>query len=139
MADSIVFFALAGVLFFAVAVLWFIFRFHHAPQLNVDKYRKKWLEIERNLSRDDIRSCQMAVIEADRLLDSALKERGFSGETMGERMKSAKDIWSNQNSVWQAHKLRNKIVHESDVQAGYSVFRQALASFKRALKDVGAI
>ena len=76
---------------------------------------------------------------ADKLLDHALKERGAKGETMGERMKTLQTTWSNANAVWGAHKLRNQVAHEPDVQLSYDLARRALASFKQALKDVGAI
>lgn len=108
-------------------------------QLDVDKYRLKWLAIEKGLDRSQPASSHLAVLNADKLLDQALRERGVRGETMGERMKTAKDTWSNANAVWTAHKLRNQIAHESDVQVGYDEARRALAGFKQALKDIGAI
>lgn len=106
-------------------------------QLDVDKYRSRWLQIEQKLSQDDAASHQMCVLNADKLLDQALKEKGVSGETMGERMKATK--WSNANAVWAAHKLRNQIAHETDVKIDYGTARRALAGFKQGLKDVGAI
>ena len=108
-------------------------------QLDVDRYRTSWMTIEQQLSKDEESSCHLVVLNADKLLDQALKQRGFKGETMGERMKSARDTWSDANGVWTAHKLRNRIAHETDVVVGYTNARRALASYKRALKDVGAI
>jgi hypothetical protein len=108
-------------------------------RLDVDKYRSKWLAIENQLKRDEVSSFHLSVLNADKLLDQALRERGVKGETMGERMKTVKDTWTNANAVWTAHKLRNQIAHESDVQVSYDDARRALASFKQALKDVGAI
>ena len=108
-------------------------------QLDVDKYRMKWLAIENQLSRDNQSSCTLAVLNADKLLDQALRERGIRGQTMGERMKTAKETWSNANAVWDAHKLRNQIAHESDHQVTYDDARRAIAGFKQALKDIGAI
>ncbi|HSW91178.1 MAG TPA: hypothetical protein VLG09_00850 [Candidatus Saccharimonadales bacterium] len=108
-------------------------------KLDVDKYRSKWLAIENQLKRDEVSSFHLSVLNADKLLDQALRERGVKGETMGERMKAVKDTWTNANAVWTAHKLRNQIAHESDVQVSYDDARRALASFKQALKDVGAI
>lgn len=107
--------------------------------LDVERYRSKWLQIESSLKRDEPSSYHLAVLNADKLLDQALKERRIKGETMGERMKTAKASWSNANAVWTAHKLRNQIAHESDVQVGYDDARRALAGFKQALKDIGAI
>lgn len=138
--NSSVFFLLAGVLIIAGLLLAFISFMRRGPtQLDMDKYRKKWLEIERELRKGDVRSYQMTVLEADKLLDSALKESGAAGETMGERLKAKQATWTNANSVWNAHKLRNQIVHETDLKLGYDDARRALAGFKRALKDVGAI
>lgn len=108
-------------------------------QLDVDKYRSRWLAIENQLKRDEESSYHLCILNADKLLDQALRERGVKGETMGERMKTARDTWSNANAVWTAHKLRNQVAHEPDVRISYDDTRRALAAFKQALKDVGAI
>ena len=127
--------ALVGVLLIVVIML----TRKSTPNLDVNKYRLKWLAIEKQLVSSDLSSCQLAVMNADKLLDQALKERGTKGETMGERMKTAKDSWSNANATWASHKLRNKIAHESDFHVTYNDARRALAGFKQALKDMGAI
>ena len=106
--------------------------------LNVEHYRIKWLDIERRLRSDEPSSFQLCVLDADKLLDKALRERGFRGQTMGERLKDATSSLSNTHSVWSAHKLRNQIAHE-DVHLTYDQSRTALSGFKQALKDLGAI
>lgn len=108
-------------------------------QLNKEKYRTKWLTIERSLSRNKPETYQLSVLNADKLLDQAMKEAGYKGTTMGERLKAASPNLTNKNAVWSAHKLRNQIAHESDVNVSFDAARRALASFKQALKDVGAI
>lgn len=107
--------------------------------LDVEKYRSRWLQIESSLKRDEQLSYHMAILNADKLLDQALRDRAIKGETMGERMKTARNTWSNANAVWTAHKLRNQIAHETDVRIGYDDTRRALASFKQALRDIGAV
>jgi hypothetical protein len=107
--------------------------------LDVNKYRSQWLKIERQLLRDQESSYHLAILNADKLLDQALRQRGFKGQTMGERMKSAKDTWTNTNTIWTAHKIRNEIAHEADVTVRYEDARRALAAYKQGLKDVGAI
>jgi transposase len=97
------------------------------------------MTIEQQLKRDEVMTYSMCVLNADTLLDHALKDRGIAGATMGERMKQMQKKWSNANNVWSAHKLRNRIAHEPDVKLDYDNARRALASFKQALKDVGAI
>lgn len=107
--------------------------------LDVNKYRQKWLTIEQQLKKDEPTSHVLCILNADKLLDQALRERGIKGETMGARMKTLQANWSNANAVWGAHKLRNQIAHETDVQVDYETARRALGCFKQALKDVGAI
>lgn len=107
--------------------------------LDVDRYRTSWLAIERQLVKGEEPSYHLALLNADKLLDQALRQRGFKGDTMGERMKTARQIWSNANAVWTAHKLRNRIAHEPDVKVSYDDARRSLSAFKQALKDIGAI
>lgn len=136
-----------SVLFFVSAVLVFggllfivISLTKNSPKaLNQDKYRCKWLAIENRLKRDDENTYALCILEADKLLDQALRERGLSGKTMGERMKQFQGKWSNGNGVWAAHKVRNKIAHETDVRLEYTRVRQVLIAYKQGLKDVGAI
>ena len=136
-----------GVIFFFAAILIFagiLFAVvtltkRGNSSLDVEKYRTRWMTIEQQLRRDELSSYQMSVLNADTLLDHALKDKGIAGATMGERMKSAQQKWSNANNVWTAHKLRNQIAHEPDVRLDYDGARRALAAFKQALKDLGAI
>ena len=81
----------------------------------------------------------MAILKADKLLDQVLRDTGSKGQTMGERMKSRQNAWSNANAVWAAHKIRNQIAHDENVQLSETTVRRALASFKQALKDLGAM
>ncbi len=137
--DQTVMFFLAGVLIVG-GLLFTLLTMRRGPKvLDVDKYRTRWMSIEQQLKRDEISTYHLAIINADKLLDQALQERGFSGNTMAERLKTAKTSLSNVNAVWQAHKIRNQIAHEADAHVSYDDARRSLVSFKQALKDVGAI
>jgi hypothetical protein len=107
--------------------------------LDMERFRTSWLQIEQQLVRGEESSYHLAILNADKLLDQALRQRGMKGATMGERMKFARDAWSNANAVWTAHKVRNRIAHEPNVRVNYDDARRALAAYKQALKDVGAI
>jgi hypothetical protein len=138
--DQTVIFFLAAVILVGALILTLICSNKKGRKyLNVEYYRAKCLEIEHQLKRDEFSSYHLSIINADKLLDKALTDRGFSGKTMGERMKNASKTFSDQNGIWSAHKLRNKIAHESDVYVTYDQARSALANFRKALKDVGAI
>lgn len=107
--------------------------------LDVDKYQARWLTIEQQFKQGEVGSYHLAVLGADKLLDQALREKGFKGVVMADRMKNAAQLFSNRNDIWTAHKLRNQVAHDTDVVVTYAHARQALNSFKCALKDIGAI
>ncbi|HCH34843.1 MAG: hypothetical protein UY35_C0005G0118 [Candidatus Saccharibacteria bacterium GW2011_GWC2_48_9] len=129
----------AAILIVAGIVLVIIVYTKGGSSLNQEKYRTKWLQIEHSLKKDQPASYHLSVLNADKLLDYAMKEAGYKGKTMGERLKAASPRLTNRNATWSAHKLRNQIAHEQDVSVSYDTTRRALASFKQALKDVGAI
>lgn len=106
---------------------------------NVEAYQTRWLQVENGLVKDDPRSYSMAVIEGDKLLDKALNEMNLPGKTMGERLKRVTNKFEKPNAVWSAHKLRNQIAHEHGFEVDYGQAHRALAAFKQALKDLGAI
>jgi hypothetical protein len=106
---------------------------------NVEAYQSRFLAIENKLKQDNPATFVTTIIEGDKLLDKAMVEMGISGKTMGDRLKKAGGRFTNLNAVWRAHKLRNAIAHESDVEISYKQAFNALAVYKQALKDLGAI
>lgn len=105
--------------------------------LRKEYYQKKWSEIK-TLERTSAAAARLAVIEADKLLDHALKHRGVKGQTMGDRLKNARNLLGDANAVWSAHKLRNTIAHE-DTHPSHAEVRRALSGFEACLKRLGAL
>lgn len=136
---AILFLLVAVLLLAVVGVVYLVFSSKGNAKLNVARYQTKWLEIENSVSRANEASWQVAIFNADKLLDQALRESRYNGKTMGERMKSAQKVWSNANYVWGAHKVRNRLAHETDVKLSYDITLRSLSAFKQALKDLGAI
>ncbi len=122
----------AVVLFGAMAVVK-----RKTSHIKRDYFVKRWGDLQNLLSSAE--GMKLAVIEADKLLDEALKQLRFKGGTMGERMVSAQKSFKKADSVWMAHKLRNKIVHETDFAPKKHHIQQALLSFRQALRDLGAL
>ena len=106
---------------------------------NKEAYQARFLGIENKLNKENPATFMTTIIEADKLLDKAMMEMGIPGKTMGDRLKKSGDRFSNLNSVWRAHKLRNAIAHESGFEITYKQASNALAIYKQALKDLGAI
>lgn len=106
-------------------------------KLDQAKFKTRWDAVQSMLP--DNKMWPLAVIDADKLLDEALKARKFKGKTMGERLVSAqRDITSN-DGVWFAHKLRNRLVHDQGVKLRKTDVKDALLGIRGALKDIGAL
>ena len=104
------------------------------------EYQTDFLAIENDLDRNNKLSFNLCVVEADKLLDKALRELNIPGNTMGERLKRLnRDRLPHLNDVWAAHKLRNQIAHEPRFSVEYNQARRALTVYRLALKDLGAI
>lgn len=106
------------------------------PGLDRTYYLDIWQKI--HIKSQAQETWELAIIDADKLLDHALKKKGYAGTTMAERMVSAKNAFSKRQLVWEAHKFRNQIVHE-ETKVSEKKMHAALHGFKTALKDVGAL
>ncbi len=112
---------------------------HKNYNFDKDNYQTDWLRIENGLKKDNKATYNNSIIEADKLLDKALNEMGVPGKTMGERLKKSGNHFSQLNAVWHAHKIRNQIAHEHGFSVEYIQTKHALATYKQALRDLGAI
>lgn len=129
---------LAAIIFIGLALLAFMSRQSKPSRLNKAEYQRRWQEIEQ-LINQGTSAQKLAIIEADKLTDKALQDNGYPGDTMGERLKDARHALKNNDAIWNAHKLRNRLAHEHDVSINKIVLTRALNSFKSALKDLGAL
>lgn len=100
-------------------------------------FEKRWGELQMLCGSQN--TWPLAIINADKLLDEALRKRRLKGKAMGERLVAAQHILTDNDGVWYGHKLRNRIVHEDNVRLKEKDVKQALIGFRRALKDLGAL
>lgn len=129
----------AGVIIFGLVVLVVINRLHvsRQPKLNHEYFQQQWSELLARVRTPE--GMVLAIVDADTLLDQALKKRHFKGKTMGERLVSAQRVISDNDAVWYAHKLRNRLVHEPNVRLKKKEAQTALSGFRVGLKDLGAL
>lgn len=104
--------------------------------LNHEYFKARWHDLQSHCTQEA--TWPMAVIDADKLLDDALKRLHYRGKTMGERLVSAQRDLSSNDTVWYSHKLRNKIVHES-IRLEKRNVQNALKGYLQALHDLGAL
>ena len=94
---------------------------------------RMWNEVENH-------DAKMAVIEADKLVDVVLKRAGVAGESLGERLRHTQKLVRRNvyNDMWEAHKVRNQLVHEMDHGIDSQKSAQAIWKMKKYLVDLGA-
>lgn len=105
-----------------------------------EKMEKDWQKILDRLEKGDDANLKLAVIEADNLLDSILVRMGLEGKDMGERLeKLNKQQLNSIDDVWDAHRLRNLIVHEPNAIATKHQVERAIKCYEEALKELEVI
>lgn len=128
--------------FIVLAVLiWKLKRALSRPELygmTREEIAKRWQQV-RLTAKQGTMGAKVAVMEADTLLDSALKSLSMPGMSLGERLKVACYKYPNLRSVWWAHKLRNQLVHEASFQLSQHQANSALDEFERALKTLNLL
>ena len=104
-----------------------------------EEVTRRWQEVRSASQQHGQMGMKMALVEADTLLDSALKSIMMPGETLGERLKMACYKYPKLKDVWWAHKLRNQLVHQHDFKLSDRQTRQALDEFEKALKTLNIL
>lgn len=108
-------------------------------KLKPKAFQAEWSNIQTSCSSR--KTWPAAVIGADKLLDKALKLRGYKGKSTGEKLVAAQHEIKFNEEVWYSHKLSKKLSEESiDVRKlKKKDIIMALAGFREALRDLGAL
>ena len=102
--------------------------------------KNNWARLRKKLDSASDGDAQNMIIEADNIADKALQLLGLPGETMGERLEMLSDRGlKSLEDLWQAHKLRNEIVHQIGVEVRYSDALWAIEKYEKALKEIGVL
>ena len=98
---------------------------------------KRWNKISKKLESGKKADYKMALIEADSLLADILKRMGYKGDNMRELLEQidAKTL-PNIENVWQAHKLRNNIVHNPDHELSLDEAKKMFQIYEQAFRDL---
>lgn len=102
--------------------------------------KQRWAEIENLMQLGRASNFRQAVLEADKLLNFVLEKMGYQG-SLGEKLKKAKDRFSKDtyNGVWDARKIRNRLVHEVGSEIMNYDAKEAIEKFKKGLEDLGVL
>ncbi len=134
----------AGIIYFVIETSWLTFRVglfrHIVLQSDISKKQaqESWRRIKEQFYRGGESDLKVAILEADTLLNDALREAGIMGTQLGERLKKTNTGQvPNLNELWQAHKLRNQIAHEPNFRLKRYLAERALGMYETALTNLG--
>lgn len=119
--ESIKFWSLLISLILATITMYAIIRLYQVKQeeeyffsplipVEEEKTNERFAHIVGLVSSGNPNDWRQAIIEADIFLDDVLRDRGYPGDSLGERLKSAQGLRTI-NDAWDAHKVRNAIAH----------------------------
>ncbi|MBI3632702.1 MAG: hypothetical protein HY226_00240 [Candidatus Vogelbacteria bacterium] len=115
----------------------FLSKFEVAKDPETEK-RAEWQDIMDHIESDNESQWKLALIDADKLLEVALKLEGYEGESIGDRLKTAESMGSfvALQDAWEAHKVRNRIAHESGFELTKREARRAVELYKTTLENL---
>ena len=128
----------AAIVIVVAGVGYFVWARKHKPsKLDLSSFKARWQEAQKLCGKED--TWPLAIINADKLVEDALRKRKYKGKTMGEKLVSAQHDIQDNDAIWFAHKLRNKLVHEDLKKLKKKDVLEALIGFRETLKDLGAL
>jgi len=106
-----------------------------------DRINKQWERVLAHLESINVSDWRLSIMEADIMLDEAVKKMGLKGDTMGERLKNAdRSTFKNLGSAWEAHLIRNKIAHEgSQFDVPHDEARRIIRLYKEVFTELNFI
>ena len=133
-----------SMLVFIIWVIWkfswkqFVFLFNAVEFFTYRAYGTggltgKWKNVAKRLETVSEEEYKLAVLEADGMLDQALKRMNFAGDTLTDRLsKVSTSIVANLSEVRQANAIRNNIVHDPNYRLTLSEARRIIEVYEVA-------
>ena len=96
-----------------------------------DKIKVEWKNINILLAGKAPSQLRQALISADKCI--------VDGKTLGERLKKSQNKFDRNvyNNIWEAHKIRNSLIHESGYEPPHFMLTKGIDDLKRGLEALG--
>lgn len=100
-------------------------------------FNEHWQAILSHLDSANEGEWKLAIIEADKLVDDLLIQKGYEGESMAERLSMvSKREFKSLDLLWEAHKIRNRIAHKLNFKINRNEALRVISYYEEALKDL---
>jgi hypothetical protein len=109
-----------------------------APSKNDYDDHPKFAIIQGYMSSQSEALWRIGILEADNLLLEVLTEKGYQGDGVGEKLKTAS--FKTIDLAWDAHKIRNRVAHEgSDFELTEREAKRAFMLYESVFRDLKVI
>lgn len=131
-----------GIIAIGLILLFIISRKSRKPikkdYLSYKAIEDRWNQIKDAKGSNDINKLRSALLKADKLVDHVLQKKGYTGETLALKVKQArKDLGDTYEKFWDAHRTRNRLVHEIEDDVRYHEAQEALNKYEEVLQKLG--
>jgi len=115
-----------------------------AEELYDEQYRRsprhdRLNDVLTHIATDNPNDWKLAIIEADIILDDTLKRAGFTGASLGERLRAiTPSQLASLDDAWQAHKVRNQVAHGgADFVLTKRLAEDTIKQYRRVFEELG--
>ena len=104
-------------------------------------FSPQWKKILTTVEAGGSDASLLAIIEADKLVDTALKNLKFEGEYIAERLERAGKVMDLKtiDDVWRVHRIRNNLVHTPGFKISQSQVNDVLKVYEKFLKELNVL
>jgi len=101
-------------------------------------YVSYWKKLIKKLETGSELDYRLVVIKADHLLDYVLKEKGYEGKSLEDKLRQIEPAKiSNLDLLWEVRKVCDKILHEPTYKLDLGEAKRILAVYKKTFQDLG--
>lgn len=109
-------------------------------EFNLEKLNQNWQNVLNHLNSANESEWKLAIIEADKLIDDLLVQKGYQGESLAERLNMVdKKSMKSFELLWEAHKIRNRIAHKLDFKINRNEALKVISYYGEAFKELQAL
>lgn len=126
-----------GCLVLSIVIAFLIKKFLFRKKTHTSTISDKWREVEKMVK--DKTKWNEAIIVADETLGLACQKYGSASKKTGENLVDMQAKFTDNESLWFAHKLSQKVRENPELKLKPEQARKAIISLKKALKDLGEL
>ena len=105
-------------------------------EIESPKQNQDWAKVLKLIGSDNPNDWKLAVIEADKMLETVVNTFVVPGDNIGDKLKNIeKSDFTSLEEAWQAHKTRNQIAHEHNFHLSQRDARITIDNFEKVFKE----